>query len=280
MSKTHNSESDDFFHRHTTSIFSFLINKLGYPMTLSQCGGAILMYHVVDEPYPDGSILRKETFRQHLDYLTNRAEIVDIPQIYDTDCQPPIDQIALTFDGGYSDFYHTILPLLREYEVPATVFTPSERIGMNNEKNDEAASWVNWFDFMTDKQVKELVTEPLITIGNKTLTHEYTLPELSKEECEWEVVEGKRQLEERFDIDIDRFCFPCGDFDKYSLEVVKEHHDYAVTTQPNFVNEDSDPLRLPRFTADWTDVATLNDKLSNYYVFKNNFRKYINADEY
>lgn len=256
------------------SITSDLIDLLNYPMTLSQEGGAILMYHVVGQRYPDGQILRRETFRRHLKYLSSEANVVDIPQLYQGE-DTPENKIVLTFDGGYKDFYHVVLPLLRKYEFPATVFVPSERIGMENEKTDNTSLWVDWFDFMTEEEIEELVEDPLITIGNKTLTHRFPLPELSPEECKWEVFEGKRQLEDRFGINIDRFCFPCGEFDEYSLKTVGEIHDYAVTTQPNFVNRESNPCLLPRFTADFIDARTLKNRLTNRYVFENNFRRYL-----
>lgn len=258
----------------TTGIASRVIQRNSVNLVSSKDGGAVLMYHTVGEPYPDGSVLDEETFREHLRYLSNNYTFVDFRKLLDPEHDPE-DTIALTFDGGYLDFYTTIRPLLQEFEAPAEVFVVPNRVGRVNGQPSNATKWVDWFDFMTDDQIRELIDEPLVTIGNKTHTHCDPLPALSNSKLKEEIVEGKRTLEERYGVKIDSFCYPRGEFDERALGRVSDNHDYAVATRPDFVNTNTDSYQIPRFTADWKTTAELREILTDGYVLEQNFRVLI-----
>lgn len=70
--------------------------------------------------------------------------------------------VALTFDDGYSSDYEIVYPLLKKYNVPATLFITGSYIG---EKR-----------FLTKEQLIELSKSNLVEIGN----HSYEKHKLSK----------------------------------------------------------------------------------------------------
>lgn len=219
------------------------------------------MYHSVGEPYPSGASFPPAEFRRHLSYLTERFEIVDLPTVLDV-ASADQPRVALTFDGGYANFYDRALPVLREFDAPATVFVIPERIGRRN-PDPASTLWMEWFDFMTGPQLRELVADPLITLGNKTLDHRRVLPAIrSHEEVVTQVRGGKRRLEREFDTSVSRFCYPSGRFDGESRAVVRDCHEYAVTTCPRFVRDDIDPTLVPRWDADLIDADTLGRRLT------------------
>lgn len=224
----------------------------------------VVMYHSVNEAYPDGRVLTGETFESHLDFLTENFRVVDLPEVFD---DPDTERkAALTFDAGYENFYTEILPYLREYELPATQFVIPERIGHRNDEADSSL-WIEWFDFMDHEQVADLVDGDLVTVGNKSLTHVSILPALRDESVlEREVRGGKERLEELFGITAERYCYGSGRFDRRSVEVVREHHDYAVTTEDRFVDGDTDPATIPRITADFIDRKTLEHRTSEAFM--------------
>jgi peptidoglycan/xylan/chitin deacetylase (PgdA/CDA1 family) len=243
-------------------------------VTANKQGGAVLMYHTVGEKYPKREALPKTMFRKHLNFLTTNYELVDFRQLLNPESDPS-NCVALTFDGGYADFYSVILPLLREFDVPATVFVVPERIGQINGQPEGATKWVNWFDFMTHEQISELIDDPLVQIGNKTLTHDHPLPELTDDELDHEIVQGKQSLEREYSINIDSFCYPRGQYDKRAVKLVRDHHEYAVITRPDFVNSTTDNTLIPRFTADWKTKTDLRKMLTDTYVLEQNFRRII-----
>lgn len=255
-----------------TGLATIVARHDGIDLVPASEGGAILMYHTVGERYPDGSILPVQTFRNHLEFLTTEYTLVDFRDILHPESDPS-GTVALTFDGGYRDFYHTILPILHEFDVPAEVFVVPRRLGNENGQPADATKWVDWFDFLTNDQLEEIIEDSLVTVGNKTLTHDRPLLDLTDEELERQVVKGKSVLESRFAVSIDSFCYPRGEFNERCVEVVSRDHDYAVTTRSAFANATTDPVRIPRFTADWTTVSQLRERLSDAYVVEQNARR-------
>jgi peptidoglycan/xylan/chitin deacetylase (PgdA/CDA1 family) len=71
-----------------------------------------------------------ETLDQHLRFLSVRFNMKSMQTLGASEgerCQKP--RCILTFDDGWQDFYDFAFPLLRKYQVPATVFLPTGFIG-------------------------------------------------------------------------------------------------------------------------------------------------------
>lgn len=72
-----------------------------------------------------------ETFEKHLQYLARNYRVVTMQQLMEerssqrTHARP---LCAITFDDGWSDNYHHALPILRKYEMPATLFISTDFI--------------------------------------------------------------------------------------------------------------------------------------------------------
>jgi peptidoglycan/xylan/chitin deacetylase (PgdA/CDA1 family) len=85
----------------------------------------VLGYHRVgDGPDPFGLTVSARHFEAHLEVLTRRAHPMRLPDAVDAalDGGAPPRAVALTFDDGYADMLETVLPLLEQARVPATVF--------------------------------------------------------------------------------------------------------------------------------------------------------------
>ncbi len=80
---------------------------------------------------------------------------------------PPAGLAALSFDDGMQDNHAVLLPLLREYGVPATVYVTTGLIGRPN-------PWLEGERMMTEEELEELAAAGF-ELGAHTVTH----PDLS-----------------------------------------------------------------------------------------------------
>lgn len=69
--------------------------------------------------------------------------------------QPGRRVVVLTFDDGFEDNFTQLLPILKRFEVPATLFVTDRR----------------GEDFLSDNQIRNLAASGLIEIGGHTVSH-------------------------------------------------------------------------------------------------------------
>jgi peptidoglycan/xylan/chitin deacetylase (PgdA/CDA1 family) len=92
----------------------------------------ILMYHDLENGFAENttaSLLRskpdKAQFEAHLKAVRASGEITTVEEAVDSIEKTGVlqeDSIAITFDDGYGSVYDIAYPLLRKYDIPATVY--------------------------------------------------------------------------------------------------------------------------------------------------------------
>jgi peptidoglycan/xylan/chitin deacetylase (PgdA/CDA1 family) len=86
---------------------------------------AILCYHRVGiEGIPYYCTLKPAVFEMQMRYIRNNFNVISIGQLCEELRNPNgrRQSVAVTFDDGYSDLYTYALPILRKYDIPATVY--------------------------------------------------------------------------------------------------------------------------------------------------------------
>src|SRR4030042_6933398 len=88
----------------------------------------ILMYHSVKPSVPAGNrlIVSADTFERQMDFLkkprNNVLNLEDAASFIENRKKLPSKSIVLTFDDGYKDNYTYAFPILKKYNLPATIF--------------------------------------------------------------------------------------------------------------------------------------------------------------
>lgn len=84
----------------------------------------ILMYHRFSDGEEYGKTSRK-TFETHLKYLAKNYKIISLSEAVDHLNHPddlPNRTAVLTIDDGYRDFFDVAFPVLKEFNLPATLY--------------------------------------------------------------------------------------------------------------------------------------------------------------
>lgn len=155
------------FRRSIRSIISFLfvytgivyIIKLFRPRFPGR-EALILGYHNVaplpDNGFPFGplnGITLPQNFDKQIRYLTKKCNLISMDTLMDCwqNNKPlPKRAVIITFDDGYKDNYLYAYPILRKYDVPATIFLTSGCINSGN---------LLWWDKVTHLIAETLLSE-------------------------------------------------------------------------------------------------------------------------
>lgn len=94
--------------------------------------GLVLLYHRIAATQfdPQRLAVSPDTFDQHLDAIRCEADPMPLDALIDGAQRGrlPKRAVAVTFDDGYADVWHTAAPMLSARHVPATVFVTSDAV--------------------------------------------------------------------------------------------------------------------------------------------------------
>ena len=114
--------------------------------------------------------------------------------------------MCLTFDDGFVDNYTLLFPILKELDVPATLFVTSRG------KSDNG--------FLSPDMIREMDASGLVELGGHTSGHTM-LTEVSLEEAKREIDENKAWIEAIIGHPIISFAYPRGGENDDIVELVK-----------------------------------------------------------
>ncbi|MFN2347670.1 MAG: polysaccharide deacetylase family protein [Dermatophilaceae bacterium] len=133
-------------------------------------GASLFIYHRVGAGTRDELDVSTEQFRAQLDALAGQ-DVVSIDQALDRLDEHRADPaVVLTFDDGFADVYDNAWPLLRDRQVPFTVYLTSAYMGERMVWEGSTAKGPHGRG-LTWAQLEEMVASGLCTIGNHTHTH-------------------------------------------------------------------------------------------------------------
>lgn len=139
-----------------------------YLRYVSQRGIPVLMYHKVLPDQADDLTVSVSQLEEHIQYLQlNGYQILPLERLKTSalaKAELTLKPAFLTFDDGYLNNLEYAYPLLVKYNVPATIFLPTNFIGKKSAWDKQADN------LMSIEQLKSL-NPAIITFGLHSHTH-------------------------------------------------------------------------------------------------------------
>jgi len=212
------------------------------------------------------------------------------------------DAVVITFDDGYKSIYSDIFPLLEKHKVPVTIFLVSDTVGTEKEiwadtlrnlkKNSGSNSHipdVEYFKCIPDREKnrrieeliatykytpsqrsmlswsegQEMLDSGLVSFGSHSKTHP-CLTMMDAEEAKVEILESKRELESRLNIESKHFSYPNGDYDSSHIKMLEGVYQSASTIVPGINDATTNPYELRRIEGS-VNVGVLAMKISGLW---------------
>jgi peptidoglycan/xylan/chitin deacetylase (PgdA/CDA1 family) len=177
---------------------------------------AILSYHKVGEPAPDGwetwYYVPQEVFDRHLAQVREHGwEPIDAARLLDGlagAMKLPEQAVHVTFDDAYRMLIEQALPVMAEHGCPGTVFVPTDYVGSFND-----------FDYGQSREPREAICSwddlarmqaAGLAIQSHSAAHR-AFSDLEDAELEAELERSKAAIEARLDTSVEMLAFPYGD---------------------------------------------------------------------
>ncbi len=226
-------------------------------------GNPVLTYHKLG-PRPGrvrlkGMYMSQGLFRRQLGELRDAGFANGALE----DCAGPKASraVVITFDDGYVNVLrHGVRPLA-DTGFKAVQFLVADLVGKHNDWDVALGEAPE--PMMDVAQVRDWLAAGH-DIGSHTLTHPY-LSQIPPERAREEIAASRKKLEDLFGRPVWHFCYPYGDWNAATRDLVKEAgYTTACTTEPGVNGVDDSPFALKRFTARYASrsLKTLWSRLS------------------
>jgi len=184
----------------------------------------ILMYHSVSNkvaPRFSKFAVTPQSFEAQLAYLQQSGyhslTVSQMLQQVDTSATPEPKPVLLTFDDGFADFYEAAFPLLKKYNMVATLYIVTGAVGGTS--HWLASEGEGQRPIVTWKQVRDLAANG-VECGAHTHTHP-PLDRLPRASARDEISRSKQALEDHLGQGVNSFAYPFGYFDDAVQEMVQ-----------------------------------------------------------
>ncbi|OQX21594.1 MAG: hypothetical protein BWK75_02830 [Candidatus Altiarchaeales archaeon A3] len=142
-------------------------------------------------------------------------------------------KVVITFDDGYEDNYTKAFPIMKKYDIPASIFMVASLVGRK--------------DFLSWDQLREM-SENNIDIGGHTMTHAKLSEIKDEQRLRYELYDSKKVLEKGLKKNVDFFAYPFNsEFDDKIIKIIKDSG-YKAACDGNIGNKYPDSIYTLRRT--------------------------------
>ena len=186
----------------------------------------VLLYHKIDHPTPDvkirGAFTSPEKFRRQVKYLKSRGyeffTALEMVRHLRDHRRYPDRSVCITFDDGWKDNYDHAFPVLKEFDVKATIFLVPSLLGQTSDQvtaDGEAPR-----EHLSIDNVREMAGFG-IEFGSHSLSHKL-FDRTPDDEIERQVVESKARIEDILQRTCTTFAYPAGFFTDFSKHAISK----------------------------------------------------------
>ncbi|HEX9061396.1 MAG TPA: polysaccharide deacetylase family protein [Clostridia bacterium] len=170
----------------------------------------VLMYHSIRFEKGNDARMSKETFESQMKWLSeNGYNTLTMDELFDHISGEKAfnpKSVVITLDDGYRDNYENAFPILKKYNIHATIFMITNAVGHS--------------DFLTEDQLKEMSSNG-VDIEPHTVHHD-RLDELTYEKQFSELKDSKEYLEKLTGKTTPYIAYPEGHYNNNTLKAVKD----------------------------------------------------------
>ena len=176
-------------------------------------GVPILLYHQVNDIDQNELTLTVEQFDAQIKYLIDEGYTIITPtellDAWDDKGTLPLNPAVITFDDGHVEIYKNVFPILKKYNVKATVFIVTDFLNL-------------YPNYLTWDQAREMQQSGLVDFQSHTLNHK-VLTKVKTRDKLWEQLYGSKQaIEWYLKKPVSYIAYPNGQYDLDVEDVSKE----------------------------------------------------------
>jgi len=233
----------------------------------------VLMYHKVSDAVlktKHRTFVTKENFEKHLRFFKQRGLTAITFKDYlafSTGKKPlsgfPEKPFIITFDDGYLDNFHNMLPLTEKYGFKGVLFLLGDFSADGNFW--DVGEDVEANRLMTTEQ-KQAFVDCGWEIGAHTMRHP-RLTELNIEEVRLEITKSRKCIEQKLQTTVISFAYPFGNYDDSVKDLVKQAgFDFGIATDSGGYTIEDDRLAVFRVNMfPQESLFSLFKKTSSWY---------------
>lgn len=207
----------------------------------------ILLYHRVSDTGSDSTRVTPARFAAHLDLIREQGyQVLPVAELLEAvygDRVLPDKAVAISFDDAYRSVGETAYPMLRERNMPFTVFVATDVVDL------QSSAFLDW------PSLKNMATDALVSFGPHSRSHAH-LESLGlgasdalgatavAEEVDGSIARLRAQLG---DAVINAFAYPYGEYSRRTEALLRDRGLYGLTQQSGALAATTSATRIPRF---------------------------------
>ena len=215
-------------------------------------GVPVLYYHSVRESADNEVTIAPEMLKTQLKYIKDEGYVTltlrELKEYLLNNSPIPNKSIVLTFDDGYMDNYHSAFPILKDFNMVATIFCITSNLDGTYYLSKDAITEMSNYG---------------IDIQSHTVNHPH-LDKMTYDEQLTELKESKKTLESIIGKKVDSIAYPFGAFNDDSINAAKAAgYTLGFTTKRGLSDRDDNPLELDRiYISSKYDMNTFKEILA------------------
>ncbi len=211
-------------------------------------GPRLLIYHQVGAEMGRQMEVTEAHFRRHVEWLVANGDVVSLDRALAEREKPGDDRrFVLTFDDGYADMYDNAWPLLRDQQLPFTLYLTTEPV-----ETGVALTPGGRAEPLTWAQIDEMLNSDLMTLGAHTHRHR-ELGDLELADIEEEISVSNDLIEQRTGVTPTHFAYPWGYWSPVADSVLRRVYETATLGSGAPISADTDLFKLNRVPVQLSD---------------------------